>query len=292
MKKLATGWERAFQSRLPKAFTTFIADSGKILHKFHESVEERAWQNGVGLASLSTLKTQIYTYEMLFGELNQVLVENMTELQREANRDFTPTIANIMHTVYEICADERGPGSFKRMKTAMSEHVERNRHHMFTEATVTVKRHLDAMCRSLEELMEHRADEILIKMKADYMRVLGGVQLNQEAVMSREERSMRGEIMNKLRAVDAQFEPITRGEVVPDDVADVNADAEAEQPTASNDDDSMAFESANEDAIGAAADAEPQKSVVKDDDGGPSSTANKTSGLPSPLSNEVSGDEL
>ena len=85
VKKLATSWERAFQNRLPKAFATFISDSGKILHKFHEAVETRARENGVGLASLSTLKTQIYTYEMLFGELNQVLVSNMTDQQREAN---------------------------------------------------------------------------------------------------------------------------------------------------------------------------------------------------------------
>ena len=79
-----------------------IADLGKVLRKFHEAVEERARQNGVSLASLSTLKTQIANYGMLFGELNQVLVASMTEQQREANRDFTPTIANIMRKVYDM----------------------------------------------------------------------------------------------------------------------------------------------------------------------------------------------
>jgi hypothetical protein len=39
---------------------------------------------------------------MLFGELNRVLVASMTEQQREANRDFTPTIANIMRKVYDM----------------------------------------------------------------------------------------------------------------------------------------------------------------------------------------------
>lgn len=163
---------------MPKAFATFIADSGKVLHKFHEAIRERARQNGVGLASLSTLKTQIQTYEMLFGELNQILIESMTEQQREANRDFTPNIAKIMHTVYEICTDLQRAGSFKRMKEAMSAHVKRNRHHMFNEATMTVKRHLDAMCRKLEETMEIRADEIFMKMRDDYMRVLRGVQVH------------------------------------------------------------------------------------------------------------------
>lgn len=215
-----------------------------MLHKFHEAVEERARQNGVGLAILSTLKGQIYTYEMLFGELNQVLIEKMTEMQREANRDFTPTIASIMHSVYEMCTVEHGPGSFKRMKAAMSEQVERNRHYMFNEATMTVKRHLDQMCRKLEELMEVRADEIFMKMRDDYMRVLVGVVFHREAVLSHEERALRSEVMNKLRGVDARFERIAEG-----DVESIRGEGksivEGEEVAAADDDEeSVGFESA------------------------------------------------
>ncbi|KAH6642388.1 hypothetical protein C7974DRAFT_420684 [Boeremia exigua] len=238
IKNLATGWERAFQNRLPKAFATFIADSGKILHKFHEAVEARARDNGIGLASLSTLKTQIHTYEKLFGELNQALIHSMTEMQREANRDFAPTILDIMQTAYQTCVDEHGPGSFKRMKAAMGEHVERNRHHMFNKATMTVKGHLDAMCRSLLELMEVRADRIYIQMKADYMRVLGGVQLNPEAVRPREERTLRGDIMERPRDVNSQFEAISNGELAPADKSVV------EEHVAADDEESLPFASA------------------------------------------------
>lgn len=42
---------------------------------------------------------------------------------------------------------------------------------------MTVKRYLDDMCKQLEDVMEERADEIFVKMKADYNRVLGGGQL-------------------------------------------------------------------------------------------------------------------
>ena len=238
---------------------------------------------------------------MLFGELNQVLINSMTEMQREANRDFTPTVSNIMHTVYDICACESGPGSFKRMKAAMSEHVERNRHHMFNEATMTVKRHLDAMCRSLQETMELRADEIYIKMKADYMQVLGGVQINQEAVMSREERAMRTAIMAKLRAVDPQFEPIAKGDIASADSAAVAEVEEPATPAADDDDDddeeSLAFQSVNEDTpAGPNEDSAMQHLVTQDnDDTGvkePSRSADKKSNLPTPLSNEVSDGEL
>lgn len=59
--------------------------------------------NGIGLANLAALKSQIYTYEQLFADLNQVLVTRMTELQRDANRDFMPTVGAIMETVYDMC---------------------------------------------------------------------------------------------------------------------------------------------------------------------------------------------
>jgi hypothetical protein len=48
------------------------------------------------------------------------------------------------------------------------------------------------------------------------MRVLGGVQISQQAaVLPKEERAMRAEIMEILRSVDAQCEPIANGEVRP-----------------------------------------------------------------------------
>jgi hypothetical protein len=230
IKKLATGWERAFQNRLPKAFDAFIKDSGKLLHNFHQAVEERARSNGVGLASLAALKTQIYTHEQLFADLNQVLITTMTELQREANRDFTPTIGSIMHTIYDACANESGPGQYKRMKEQMSTYVDQYRHNMFNDATLTVKRHLDDMCRTLENVMDEKADEIYIKMKADYMRVLGGVKQNQQApVLPKEERALRSDVMKILKSIDAQFEPIARSEFGEEEMAVDGADASDEE---------------------------------------------------------------
>lgn len=216
-----------------------------LLHSFHAAVEERARNNCVGLASLPALKTQIQTYEHLFSDLNQVLIARMTELQREANRDFTPTVANIMHTVYDMCANEHGSGSYMRMKKHMADNVERNRHAMFYEATLTIRRHLDELCRALEDVMEEKADEIYVKMKADYMRVLGGVQIKEEALLPKEERALRSGIMEILRSVDAQFEPIVKGESVAKDAAGA-ADADDEQAISEGDGDDNVFESAQE----------------------------------------------
>jgi hypothetical protein len=275
LKRLATGWERAFQTRLPKAFNTYVTNSGKIIHKFHEAVEERARDNGVGLANLSMLKTQIHNYEQAFKDLGILLVTQMTELQREANRDFTPTIANIMHTVYDNCTVERGPGQYKRMKEFMRGHVEHERHRMFHEAVKTVEKHLDAMCKALQESMEAKADEIFVQMNRDYMRVLGDVAADQPILLqSKEEAEMKSEIRDVLKEVDAQFEPIANGELGAQDAAENEAPLDGEV-----EDESGVFDDAHEfadDADHATAKRSVEQDGHERDDGegGPSIYAN------------------
>jgi hypothetical protein len=51
--ELASGWEKAFQNRLPKAFGAFSESFGKLLHNFHQAVEERVRSSGVSLATLA-----------------------------------------------------------------------------------------------------------------------------------------------------------------------------------------------------------------------------------------------
>ncbi|KAF2640941.1 hypothetical protein P280DRAFT_399475 [Massarina eburnea CBS 473.64] len=212
LKRLATGWERAFQDRLPKAFNKYVTDSAKVLRMFYDTIEERARQNGVGLANLAMLKGSIPTYEALFQELNNKYLAEMTEAQREANREFVPTIATMMETVYTLCANECGTGSYKRMKDHMTTYVEAHRHQMFKSSTESVGARLDTMCKKLGNTMSNGADDIFAKMRADYLHVLGGVQVSQE-VMSKQEKALRVEIRALLNTVDEQFERVARGEL-------------------------------------------------------------------------------
>jgi hypothetical protein len=159
------------------------------------------------------LKNQIYNYEQSFQEIYTLLVTSMTELQRDANRDFTPTIVGIMHTVYNICTEEYGIGSFMRMKGHMNLHVNNHRHHMFNDATATVRQNLDKMCKNLQSTMESKVDEIFDAMRRDYLTVLGGAQFTQDAVMSKEERAFRADIKTLLSGVDNMFKEFTDEEV-------------------------------------------------------------------------------
>lgn len=135
-----------------------------------------------------------------------------------------------------------------RMKAHMSDHVERNRHNMFSVATQTVTSHLNQMCRALEEQMSQKVDEIFISMQRDYLQALGGVQTNQADQLPKGEKVMRADINSLLLSVDEQFRSIVDGEIEELDTEEQDMAAEVDplEETAINDDDEneTAFESA------------------------------------------------
>lgn len=212
MKKLATGWERAFQERLPKALDTYVGNARDLLHAFHGDIAEQAQETGFDLGSPSMLQTQIETYEELLGGLGTKLVAQMTELQREANRDFAPTIAEYMWNAYDMCVGENGKGSYKRMKDHMTDHVDHERHTMFHKAIESVEHHLQQMMKALQGSMELKAVELLEKLQSDYKQAFGcAPRVHPSMLQSAEERALRSDIRDMLDGVDAQFEDIATG---------------------------------------------------------------------------------
>ncbi|PVH98719.1 hypothetical protein DM02DRAFT_719195 [Periconia macrospinosa] len=174
IKPLASGWERAFQNRLPKALTEYTNASCIVLHKFHETIETHAHQNGTNLATLSLLQGSINSHaQMLQDNINQYL-DHVTQAQREASREFVPTITMFMEHAYDLCTAEAGPGSYMRMKGHMTMHVEKERSKMFTAASEAVEKALNEMCKTLEEKLSNNADEIFASVRAAYMHALSG----------------------------------------------------------------------------------------------------------------------
>lgn len=110
MKGLATNWEKAFARRLPSVLVEFTKRSKALLLHFHKEVEARCMKLGLGLAGLSMLGHQLRNYEAIFVDLTAVVSEVITKQQREANRDFTPSIAFALADTYEWCAAEKGKG--------------------------------------------------------------------------------------------------------------------------------------------------------------------------------------
>ncbi|KAH6648251.1 hypothetical protein BKA67DRAFT_522596 [Truncatella angustata] len=172
-RDLATGWERAFQRRLPIILEQFAANSKALLSKFHQAAVERAQQRHTNVHGVMMLSQQILAHIRTLSELPATLKATITDLQREASREFVPVIMEAMRYAYYTCTEERGNGSYARMKTAMVAHVETSKHTMFRQACDTVKTHLEAMCRAVQRQMNEHVENIFDMVFRDYTTVLG-----------------------------------------------------------------------------------------------------------------------
>ena len=106
-----------------------------------------------------------------------------------------------MMEVYDRCTNECGTGSYARMKGHMMAFVQQESAQMFPAAADAVEAALMRMCRDLENEMANKADDIFQRMRNDYMRVLGGVQVAHNG-MTKPERSLRAEILELTKVSD------------------------------------------------------------------------------------------
>lgn len=119
-----------------------------------------------------------------------------------------------MSLAYVICTEERGAGSYARMKSSMIGHVEASRHTMFRNCTGVVKAQLAGMCREVNDTLLDLTEDIFQRVSRDYETVLLGVSANSQAAMPRAERVLRLDMTGPLYAADAAFRPLVEGRQV------------------------------------------------------------------------------
>ncbi|KAF7869938.1 hypothetical protein EAF04_004722 [Stromatinia cepivora] len=229
MKHLASHWENNFSRRLPSVLRSFTTKTNLILKNFHQAVESRSRKNGAGIAGLAMLSQQLRTYEATFSILNMEMVEAINNLQRDANREFVPVIAQNLASSYRHCAGESGVGTYMRMKDHLGNQIDQKRNSMFNESCDEVKTRLNKMCRQVEGSMNNKTDEVFLLMRRDYLQVLNGTQVSGE-VMPKWERHMRSEVARALATYEKdEAEKISTG--VKDEEAEedeIMKDTEAE----------------------------------------------------------------
>ncbi|KAI1408718.1 Dynamin family-domain-containing protein [Hypoxylon sp. FL1857] len=206
-RNLATGWERAFQHRLPAVLNGFVSKTKKQLSAFHEAAQARAQGRHTTVSGMATLSRQILAHMRALEQLPEILRATITDLQKEANRRFTPAICNAMTWAYQTCTEESGVGSFNRMKSAMASHVETARHTMFQGATDTVKAELEAMCRAVQKRLTDEVEDMFSVLFKDYMKVLVGVTVDRPLKLTPQELSMRANVNNIIARSDSMFGP-------------------------------------------------------------------------------------
>lgn len=221
MKHLANHWEKNFSRRIPSVLRSFTTKTNLILKNFHQAVESRSRKNGTGIAGLVMLAQQLRTYESSFSILNIEMIEAINSLQRDANREFVPVIAQNLVSSYHHCAGESGVGMYKRIKDHLGNEIQQKRNSMFKESCDEVKTRLNKMCRQVEESMNNKTDEVFLLMRRDYLQVLNGAQVSVD-VMPKWERHMRSQISLVLATFDKdEGEKIATGvkdEVIEDEI--------------------------------------------------------------------------
>lgn len=107
-KYLVNGWDRCFSKGMPKVLKQFRTDMTHMLKVFHQNIEERARERGVGVVGLRILSQKLETREAHFSNLTDELSAIISEKQKEANRTVTPVIAEAMGPAYAQCVNESG----------------------------------------------------------------------------------------------------------------------------------------------------------------------------------------
>ncbi|KAI9745714.1 MAG: hypothetical protein M1818_001250 [Claussenomyces sp. TS43310] len=194
MKQLASNWEKAFTRRLPTVLANYRKQSKALLEAFHQTIETRAMQHGTGAAGIMMLGQQLHNYERIFQDLTIQMIELINSLQREASREFTPIIAQRLASAYAWCTAESGPGQYARMKQYLNNHIDSAKQTMFHDSTLEVKRRLTQMCRSVEEAMSNKADEVFLMMRRDYVMAITGSNLPLGQQLPKWQRAVMAEV--------------------------------------------------------------------------------------------------
>ncbi|XXG94887.1 hypothetical protein Hte_001146 [Hypoxylon texense] len=130
-------------------------------------------------------------------ELPPALRAIVSERQRQANGGFTPVICDAMKHASTVCTEERGSGSYNRMKAAMTSHVGKVRDTMFHGAVKKVKAELGGLRRAVQQRMDEVLESMFATIFSEYMQVLG----------LPKDLAMRAAIDDLLRRSDSLFVP-------------------------------------------------------------------------------------
>lgn len=204
--------EKTFQRKLPHILNVFSKSGNNLLKDFHSVIERRCQEKGHGIARINMLGVGLRNYEHVFNDAATAMIAHINERQRDINREFVPVVTNVMQTAYDLCVEECGQGSFRRMKAAMESFVDVNKNTMFQQACQEVKNRLDDMCEEVRKAMLDRVEGVFNPMKRDYLSLVGGVDVGQVQI-PRGERAAKRELDEVICLMDEEFKKVAEADL-------------------------------------------------------------------------------
>lgn len=116
------------------------------------------------------------------------------------------------------------------MKSCMATHIDTYREEMFSNATESLQAQLSEVCRTVEKLLVNQVDEVFVKVRNDYLTVLGGASASDHVVVPKAERSMKEHIRRTLADSEIKFRSLVEvGEALEPNGAEIDERAKTEE---------------------------------------------------------------
>jgi hypothetical protein len=285
IRLLATHWERVFTTRIPTLVKSYVRIAKDAMLAFHQTVTAQA--GAARAAHMSLLSGQLTTHGDALQAICNEVIEYINATQREINREFTPGVQEVMVDAYNYCTNERGSGSFMRMKRFMEEHVDRHKRNMFERSVNSIKAKLNQMVKDVEDLLDESTARLYGEISRDYHSVFGGEAQDFSGGTSRAVREVKEKVRQALVDFERPFKV----------VIGLEAEPKAEPKEEDLDGEGINREGANGDGadnqIQGDADSARSKTVVKDevmDDDGPNNN-DKDLEEPGPSNNHKNSGE-
>ncbi|KAH3768967.1 hypothetical protein DPMN_170188 [Dreissena polymorpha] len=162
-------WDRAFSGMLWRALDTSKTALMSELSRITASLGSQLGQLGVDSLRCARVATQLlFSANHKLSEIVSQLKDLVTSKQRDISRIVTPHVQTSLLGTYDMCASESGVGMFVRIKTYMSEGIERNRHSMFDQATEKLMQELLAVQQEVIEHVKQVCVSLLQDLRAAY----------------------------------------------------------------------------------------------------------------------------
>ncbi|KAF6818243.1 hypothetical protein CMUS01_11952 [Colletotrichum musicola] len=162
-------WESFFRDQVPEIVDKFGLKTADKLTLFHDNIVCKLGLVGLEeIPAFKKLKDQLDLYR---DELVRLAVASRGEIdtaKKNANRPFTPVVAEHMAGVYAACLQIKGPGAVGRMQLALENHVRGKKQVMFPQVIVDIDTFLDNAVGRVHLMQVDKIKKISASMKSDY----------------------------------------------------------------------------------------------------------------------------
>ncbi|GAW11202.1 hypothetical protein ANO14919_005440 [Xylariales sp. No.14919] len=200
LQQVSGHWEVTFAEKIPQALDAH-AKTCRVHQEYIQGlIKSRLKGKSAFSDSIGMLDDQDKT--RVFGLAHKIssFISDITTLQREANREFTPAIQQKLNSKYKQCAEDKGPGVFARMSLDLETEIKKHQRAIFNSSCKSPMAKLSEIPQNIQEELQVYIGIMRDVMISDYSNVILGTDGSEES------RVVRQGVFELLGEVDSRFQ--------------------------------------------------------------------------------------